>query len=65
MFGCDKVNTKDNGDYVKEVVNIFSMEGQHDTWQAKFLKQKVKEFKARILVVDANGLGSGVVDQLI
>lgn len=60
-----KLTPKDNGDYVKEVVNIFSMEGQHDTWQAKFLKQKVKEFKARILVVDANGLGSGVVDQLI
>lgn len=60
-----KMTPKSNGDYVKEVVNIFSMEGQHDTWQAKFLKQKVKEFKARILVIDANGLGSGVVDQLI
>lgn len=60
-----KLTPKGNGDYVKEVVNIFSMEGQHDTWQAKFLKQKVKEFKARILVIDANGLGSGVVDQLI
>jgi hypothetical protein len=41
------------------------MEGQHDTWQAKFLKQKVTEYKARILVLDVNGLGSGVCDQLI
>jgi len=60
-----KLTPKSNGNYVKEVVNIFSMEGQHDTWQAKFLKEKVKEFKPRILVVDANGLGSGVVDQLV
>jgi hypothetical protein len=60
-----KLTPKSDGDYIKELVNIFSMEGQHDTWQAKFLKQKVKEFKARILVIDANGLGSGVVDQLV
>ncbi len=60
-----KLTPKSNGNYVKEVVNIFSMEGQHDTWQAKFLKEKVKEFKPRILVVDANGLGSGVCDQLV
>lgn len=60
-----KLTPKSNGNYVKEVVNIFSMEGQHDTWQAKFLKEKVREFKPRILVIDANGLGSGVVDQLV
>lgn len=60
-----KLTPKGNGDYYKEVVNIFSMEGTHDLIQAKFLKQKVKEFKAQILVIDANGLGSGVVDQLV
>jgi len=60
-----KMTPKDNGDYIKEVVNLFSMEGQHSLLQAKFLKQKVKEFKARILVIDANGLGVSVVDQLV
>jgi len=60
-----KMTPKENGDYVKEVVNLFSMEGQHSLLQAKFLKQKVKEFKARILVIDANGLGVSVVDQLV
>ena len=60
-----KLTPKSSGNFVKEVVNLFSMEGQHDTWQAKFLKQKVKEFKSRILIVDANGIGSGVVDQLV
>jgi len=47
--------TRNGQTYIREVVNIFSMEGQHDTWQAKFLKEKVNEFKARILVIDANG----------
>jgi hypothetical protein len=60
-----KITPKGNGDYYKEVVNIFSMEGTHDLLQAKFLKEKVKQFQARILVVDANGLGTGVVDQLV
>jgi len=57
-----KIAPRNDGTYSKEVVNIFSMEGQHDTWQAKFLKQKVKEFNASVLIIDANGLGSGVVD---
>ncbi|RXZ78188.1 DNA-packaging protein [Paenibacillaceae bacterium] len=60
-----KLTPKSNGNYTKEVVNIFSMEGQHSTLQAKFLKEKVKEFKSRILVIDANGLGVSVVDQLV
>ncbi len=60
-----KITPRGDGSYYKEVVNIFSMEGQHDTWQAKFLKEKVKEYKASILVIDANGIGSGVVDQLV
>ena len=60
-----KLTPRSDGNYVKEVVNLFSMEGQHDTWQARFLKQKVKEFKPRILIIDANGIGSGVCDQLV
>lgn len=60
-----KVTPKNDGTFLKEVVNIFSMEGTHETIQAKFIKQKVKEFKARVVVIDANGLGSGVVDQLV
>ncbi len=60
-----KIMPRGDGTYHKQIVNIFSMEGQHDTWQAKFLKEKVKEYKASILIVDANGIGSGVVDQLV
>jgi len=60
-----KLTPRDNGDYKKELVNIFSMEGTHDLIQAKFLKQKVNEYKAIILIVDSNGLGSGVTDMLV
>ena len=60
-----KMTPKGNGDYLKELVNIFSMEGQHSLIQAKFLKQKVKEYKARILVIDNGGLGVAVTDQLV
>lgn len=60
-----KCNPKNDGGYKIQIVNIFSMEGTHTTYQAKFLKQKVQEFNASVLVIDANGLGSGVVDQLV
>jgi hypothetical protein len=60
-----KITPKNNGNYAKEIVNIYSMEGQHSQLQAKFLKEKVKVFKAKVLVIDANGLGVAVVDQLV
>jgi len=60
-----KITPKNNGTYLKEIVNIFSMEGQHSTLQAKFLKEKVKDYKARILVIDNNGLGVAVTDSLV
>ncbi len=60
-----KLILKSNGDYIKDMVNIFSMIGEHDTKQALFLKEKVKLFKPSVLVIDANGLGTGVVDQLV
>lgn len=54
-----------DGTYTKHLVNIYSFEGTHFQEQAKFLKQKVNDFKASILVVDINGLGSGLVDFLV
>lgn len=60
-----KITRKDDGSFIKEIVNIFADQGRPDDWQARFLKEKVKAYKARMLVVDANGIGSGVVDMLI
>lgn len=54
-----------DGTYQKHVVNIYSFEGTHFLDQARFLKQKVNEFNASMLVVDANGLGVGLLDQLV
>lgn len=60
-----KIKPKSDGTYSKYLVNIYSMEGTHFKEQAQFLKKKVNEFKARILIIDSNGLGKGVVDYLV
>jgi hypothetical protein len=60
-----KLIPKGDGTFSKHVVNIYTFEGSHFREQAMFLKQKVNDFRARILVVDANGLGQGLIDQLI
>lgn len=60
-----KIKDKGDGTYTKHVVNIISMEGTHFLEQAQFLKKQVNAYNARILVVDANGLGGGLVDYLV
>lgn len=60
-----KLIPKGDGTYSKHVVNCYVFEGSHFREQALFLKQKVNDFRARILCVDANGLGQGLIDQLI
>lgn len=62
VFKC--INRGD-GSYQKFVVNQFSMEGTHFREQAMFLKQKVNEFNAEILICDSNGIGAGIIDYLI
>jgi hypothetical protein len=54
-----------DGTYAKHLVNIFSFEGTHFLEQAKFLKKKVNEYKASMLIVDVNGMGHGLVDNLV
>lgn len=60
-----KLIPKGDGTYSKHVVNIYTFEGSHFRQQAMFLKQKVNDFRARVLVVDANGLGQGLIDELV
>lgn len=60
-----KLIPRGDGEYSKHVVNVYTMEGSHFAQQAMFLKQKVNDFRARVLVVDANGLGQGLIDQLV
>ncbi|AKQ08538.1 putative terminase ATPase subunit [Bacillus phage PBC2] len=54
-----------DGTYQKFLVNMFTMAGTHFHEQAKFLKQKVAEYNASILVLDHNGIGRAVTDILV
>ncbi len=60
-----KIKEKGDGTYTKQLVNLYSFEGTHFLEQAQFLKKKVNDFNARILCIDANGLGQGLVDYLV
>jgi len=55
----------DNGTYTKQIVNVITIEGGHFEDQSIFLKQLVFTYEASMLVVDANGLGVGLVDYLV
>ena len=59
-----RIEDRGNGTYTKQLVNIFTQEGVHFENQAKFLKRKVVEYNARILCIDINGMGWGLVDYL-
>jgi hypothetical protein len=54
-----------DGTYQKHCVNLISMEGTHFLKQSLFLKQMVYKYNASALVIDANGIGSAVVDNLV
>lgn len=56
---------RDNGTYLKQIVNIFTFDGEHFLEQSIKLKKLVFQFDASMLVVDANGVGKGLVDFLI
>jgi hypothetical protein len=60
-----KLIPKGDGTYSKHVVNIYTFEGTHFREQALFIKQKVNDFRARMVVVDGNGLGKGLIDFLV
>jgi hypothetical protein len=60
-----KLIPRSDGTYQKHLVNIYSFEGTHFLEQALFIKKKVNDFKARMLVVDANGAGTGLIDILV
>ncbi len=60
-----KIKDRGDGTYTKHLVNIYSFEGTHFLEQALFLKEKVNEYKANVLLVDTHGMGVGLVDFLV
>ena len=69
--GCDsvlevfKVVPQSMGSAYKSLVNIFTYSDLHFEDQAIELKRKYYQYKARRLVIDANGLGIGLVDYMV
>ena len=57
-----KVTPQPQGAALKSLVNIYSYEAQDFEQQSINLKKLFYKYKARILAVDANGLGVGLID---
>ena len=69
--GCDtvvcvfKVTPQPQGSSIKSLVNIFTLTDAHFEDQAIKLKSLYYKYNARRLVLDANGLGIGLVDFMV
>ena len=69
--GCDsviavfKVTPQSAGPAIKTLVNMYTMNDTHFEDQAIKLKRLFYKYKARRLVIDANGLGIGLVDYMV
>ena len=67
-IGCNtevcvfKVTPQPQGAAIKSLVNLFSFEAEDFEEQAVKIKKLFFKYKARICVVDANGLGVGLID---
>ena len=60
-----KVTPQTEGSSLKSVVNIYSWEEEHFEQQAINIKRLFEKYKARVAVIDANGLGIGLVDFMV
>ena len=69
--GCDtvvcvfKVTPQPQGPAIKSLVNIYVLNDEHFEDQAVELKKLYYKYNAKRLVLDANGLGIGLVDYMI
>lgn len=69
--GCDtvvtviKVTPQPQGLSIKTIVNIYTLSDTHFEDQATAIKKLYYKFNASRVVIDANGLGIGLVDYLV
>ena len=69
--GCDtvvcvfKVTPQPQGQAIKSLVNIYTLTDAHFEDQAIKLKNLYYKYNARRLVIDANGIGMGLVDFMV
>lgn len=60
-----KVTPQPQGAALKSVVNLYSYQAQDFQQQAINLKKLFYKYKAKVLAIDANGLGVGLIDFMI
>lgn len=60
-----KVTPQAYGPAVKQLVNLFTVDKAHFEDQAIFIKKLYYKYKAKKVVIDANGAGLGLVDYLV
>lgn len=60
-----KVNPQSQGSSIKSIVNLFSWDAEHFEEQAINIKRLFYKYKARKVVIDANGLGIGLIDFMV
>ena len=60
-----KVTPQNQGAYLKSIVNIYTWDAEHFGIQAINLKKLFYKYKARTMVIDANGVGAGLVDFMV
>lgn len=60
-----KITPQPQGDSIKSVVNIHTMEAEHFEEQSIYIKKLFYLYKARVIAIDGNGVGAGLVDYLV
>jgi hypothetical protein len=60
-----KVTPQPQGDSIKTIVNFYSLTAEHFEEQAIHIKKLFFKYKARTVVIDANGLGIGLIDFMV
>ena len=69
--GCDtvicvfKVTPQPQGAAIKTLVNIYTLTDEHFEDQAIAIKKAYYKYKAKQIVMDANGLGIGLLDYMV
>lgn len=60
-----KVTPQPQGSALKTLVNLYTLEAEHFETQAIHIKKLYYKYKARTVVIDANGVGAGLVDFMV
>lgn len=60
-----KVTPQSQGPAIKSLVNIYTLDAEHFEDQAIYIKKLFYNYKAKTVVIDGNGLGSGLMDYMV